>query len=51
MWTKNVDATGAVVTKRAMCAVVAAVDAVGIIAVSSNPQKKELKNSCMMRSR
>ena len=51
MWTKAVDATGVVVTKCAVCAVMAAVDVVGIMAVALNPQRKELQLSCKMRSR
>ena len=46
MWTKAVDATGAAATKRAVCAVVADVDVMGIMAVVLNPQIKELKLSC-----
>ena len=51
MWTHAVDATGAAVTKCDVCTVVDAVDVMGIMAVASNPQRKELKLSCTMRSR
>ena len=51
MSTKAVEVTGAAVTKRAVCAVMAAVDVAGIIAVASNPQRKELIFFCTMRSR
>ena len=51
MWTKAVNAMGAAVTKRAVCAGVAAVDVAGIMAMALNPQRKALKLSCTMISR